>query len=97
MEYKNEDLGAVLVLPDKLNYLKVLGYDSRVELDGWQDEKFVRLWAGVKAIAESLECDYCALDVDLESAEDMRVVDVIKWACIVTFSHVAALKSVSKN
>lgn len=97
MEYKNEDLGAILVLPDKFTILKILDYDSRVELEGYETSKFERLWNGVKVIAEKLECDYCSLTIDLENATDMRAIDVIKWAGIVTFSHVAAYKQIPKN
>lgn len=97
-KFENEELGAILTLPDTVKVPAKLKYDSAALLDGWNKgmSTYERLWAGVKEIATSLECEVCTLETNLEDA-DLKAAPVIEWAGLVTWSYVTRLEELEKN
>lgn len=73
----------------------VLQYDS--EITGRMTSTlYTRLWAGVKWMVDEWHCEIVSPEADaaelMDSAADMTVIEVIKWAGLAVFSFRQSLE-----
>ena len=96
-EYKNDELEASFTLPDSVTIRQELAYDSAVALEGRGVSSYERLWKGLQVIAENWQCPHVQLTDSLERVEGRKALEVIKWAGLLGYSHMLALRETPKN
>ena len=95
--YENEKLGVSFTLPDKLTVRQQLDWRGRVfETVG---TTFLRHWQAVKPLIEdwAYEPDSVLEDIDIDTATDKALADVIFWASNEAAGHMAGLDAIPKN
>ena len=95
--YENEKLGVSFTLPDKLTVRQQLDWRGRVfETEG---TTFLRHWQAVKPLIEdwAYEPDPVLEDIDIDTATDKALADVIFWASNEAAGHMAGLDAIPKN
>lgn len=90
-------------LPEKPTYRDVLRYDEVLEIMAGVTEgpgMYERLWrAACSGLVKNWQSDAVRLSVDALDGESITTaaLSVIKWASLVVFSFVQALKDLPKN
>lgn len=95
-EFKNEKLGVRLVIPDRPTVRQQLAYFSEAGLAQGR-ELFERYWLAARALITEWECEACALDVDIDKADEPRIASVVLWAGMQVKIHMDALERIPKN
>lgn len=96
MDIKREDLGLSFIVPDRPTVRDLLKYDSAIA-DYQGATMFERLWEGAKVIVKDWQCEDCPLDIDIDSADNIQVAEIIKTTGLIVFGHLQAARSVPKN
>lgn len=98
-EYKDDELGLRLTVPDRLTVGQQLQYRSMITF-GEQKDAYARFWAGARLLIDEWECEAMPdKDVDIDKVHDPAVADVIFTACNIVSGHMRRLESdaVPKN
>jgi hypothetical protein len=96
MEYKNEELKARFVVPDKITVRTQLAYYSEISL-GTSSTHVEKLWNGARLLIQDWECPAFPLDTDLDKVDDPKIAEVIMWAALEVKKHVNNLETIPKN
>jgi hypothetical protein len=98
MEFKNDVLGASFTLPEKVTVRMQLAYLSNAIIARGRD-MLERYWLGAVGIMRDWKCelipDPAALDLD--TADNPKIVEVILWAGLEVKSYMDHLEGVPKN
>lgn len=87
MKFDHPELEASFEIhdPEDWSVGRVLQYDSALELSRSMDF-YNRVWRAAKPMVFNWECDFVSPDDNLEDINDMKAVEIIKWASLVVFS-----------
>jgi hypothetical protein len=98
MEYKDAALGVSFTIPDKLTVRQQMQYDGAIG-EGYLNglSMYERFWQAARLIIQDWQCDYIALDADLDKLDDRQAAQVVEFAGRAAFSHVIALERTPKN
>lgn len=97
MEYRNEELGARFIVPDKITVRQQFAYLSETFKvnDGNTLESS---WNGARLLIQEWECPvFPMMDTSLDSVTDPKIRDVLFWAATEVRRHINALETVPKN
>ena len=99
MQFTHPELDATFEIPEPVSVRTMLQYESFIEASF--APIYERLWPAVVSLAENWQCPLVELRADaldtLELPQDAEAYEVIKWACLATFSLMNDAKEVPKN
>lgn len=89
--------GAAFDLPEAWTLREVMAYESRVILENAARPTYERLWSGVRGVAQNWT-GVIPLDFDLDQPAPAGAMDVLQWACMITWGAFQRQKEpVEKN
>ena len=97
MKFENQELKTSFSVSDEPTARQVLQYDSVVELQGFGDNLYERLWNGLKYMVADWESEYVNPNQSLDEVKGNEAIDIIKWAGLSVFSFRQSLKEIPKN
>lgn len=56
-----------------------------------------RLWLGARSLIKEWECELFKHDVDLDSVDDPRIMEIMLWAAVKVRDHLNELDKIPKN
>ena len=96
--YENEALGVSFELPERMSVRKQLEFRSRIA-NARGESSYTRFWEAAAVIVDKWQCelipDPAALDLD--TADDPRVADIVQWAANTVAGHITGLEIPSKK
>lgn len=70
-------------------YSEATGVTSRAHLE--------RLWLGTRTLIVNWECELFQFDVDLDTVDDPRIMDIMLWAAVRVRDHLNKLGELPKT
>lgn len=106
-EYKNEQLGVKLTIPDTVSIRKQLQYRRAIG-NAWASELIVKegednfyplFFAGAKVVIEDWECERLPVlnGLNFDEVTNPRIADIVFWMCDIVAGHMNRLDEVPKN
>ncbi len=93
MKFHNAELECTFEVSEPLSYRLALRYDSEVEMNIDNAGLYERLWRGVQQLAVDWKCPHVRIDQNLDDAQSVPGLAVIKWAGLAVFSYRQELKA----
>ncbi len=97
MEFKRDEPVSVrFTIPDRPTVRQQMAYYS--EATGVTNRAHLeRLWLGARSLIQEWECELFKHDVDLDSVDDPRIMDVMLWVAIRVRDHLNQMGELPKN
>jgi len=89
-------------LSDQWTVRDVLAYDSQLEIGAvLLDNMYIRLWRAAHSILiineDNYHVDDCPMDIDIDSIQSEKTMDLMKWVGMACYSARQALEPDEKN
>lgn len=96
--FENEELGVSFSLPEKITVRQHMTIKSRMVLMYNIDDYYLIVWNAISKFIEDWDCELIPEKEKLDTeSEDLKISEILFWACTKANAWLTDLESVEKN
>ena len=94
----NDDLGVSFAVADRFTVREQLAFRSRIA-NATGEPAIIRYWLALPSVATDWQCKLVPdpATLDLDTAEDAKVADIVQWSANALAGHMAGLETPPKK